>query len=451
MKTTSTLLCTLLAAQLAAQDLTHKAAPQRHPIVIENATIHPISSAVIENGTIWFDQGRIVGIHAEGDAPSLPANVERIDASGMHVFPGLIGANTTIGLQEVGSAPGTIDVAELGEITPEVRAAVAVNPDATAIPVTRSNGILTVAVHPFGGRGGGGALIPGRISAMHMDGWTWEEMTLEDDLGVLVNWPSLRAGRGRRGFGPRPSRSEDSDPAERGKKRRDQIDRTFRDAKAYFAARQADPELAVDLRLEGLADSIDGKRPVFLRADDAEQIQSAVAWAQELDLDPVIVGGREAGLCLDILVRHQVPVMVGGTHNLPSRRDSHFDEPFRLPSLLEQAKIPWCLSTRGEFSNERNLPYQAGTAVAYGLPIDAALRAITLSAAEILGIDDSVGSLQQGKLATLMITDGNPLEMTTKVITAFIVGKRIDLDNKHIRLAEKYREKYRQMGLIPRK
>ncbi len=451
MRTTSTLLCTLLAAQLAAQDLTHKAAPQRHPIVIENATIHPVSSAVIYKGTIWFDQGRIVGIHAEGEAPSLPANAEHIDASGLHVFPGLIGANTTLGLQEVGSAPGTIDVAELGEITPEVRAAVAINPDATAIPVTRSNGILTVAVHPFGGRGGGSALIPGRISAMHMDGWTWEEMTLEDDLGILVNWPSLIRSGGRRGYRPPAERPDGDSPAERGKKRRGQIDQTFRDAKAYFTAKQANPELAVDLGLEGLAETLNGNRPVFLRADNAEQIQSAVAWALELDLRPVIVGGREAGLCLDILQRHQVPVMVGGTHNLPRRRDSHFDEPFKLPSVLEQAGIPWCLSTRGEFSNERNLPYQAGTAVAYGLPAEAALRAITLSAAEILGIDNAVGSLQEGKLATLMITDGNPLEMTTKVITAFIVGKRIDLSNKHIRLAEKYREKYRQMGLIPRK
>jgi imidazolonepropionase-like amidohydrolase len=276
-------------------------------------------------------------------------------------------------------------------------------------------------------------------------------MTLEDDVGLLVNWPSMGTGGGRRGFGRRGGNRGGGDPAERAKQAREEINQAFLEAIAYFKARKADPSLDVDLRYEAMADTISGKRSVFIRADNAEQIQSSIAWAMELNLEPVIIGGADAALCLDILKRNDVPVIVGGTHSLPRRRDAAFDSPFTLPKTLEEAGITWCMSTGGDSSNERNLPYQTAKAVAYGLPEDAALRSITLSAAEVLGISGAVGSLEKGKLATLIITDGNPLEMTTKVITAFVAGKQLDLSNKHTVLAEKYREKYRQMGLLPKK
>lgn len=421
-------LCATLSG-LPAQDLVTKAPAQSNDVVIHGATIHPIDRPAVEDGMVWFSDGLIRSVGAKADVPE---SVTRIDAQGLHVYPGLIGANTTVGLQEIGAVRATRDEDEIGDTTPEVRAAVAVNPDSTVIPVTRSNGVLTVGVIPQGG------LVPGRLSVMQLAGWTWEDMAVEADAGVVVRWPAL------------PRSSSKPDDIEETMQRRRAVDDLFERARAHLSARANDPAIAPDIRLEALRPALRGERPVFLYADALEQIQSALAWAAERELRAVLVGGRYALDCVELLRERSIAVVVTGTHRLPGRRDLPFDEPFRLPAALQEAGVAWCLASSEEFANERNLPYHAASAVAHGLSLDAALRAVTLSAAEILGVADRIGSLTAGKQATLIVTDGNPLEVTTRVVHAFVAGRHLDLDNKHSALARKYREKYRQLGILPK-
>jgi len=429
----------LAAAPCAAQDLIPKAPPQERAVVITNAAIHTVSGDVIGNGTIWFQDGVIQAIGAPGARIRLPRDAERIDASGKHVYPGLISANTGLGLVEVNSVRATVDMAEVGGVTPEVRAAVAVNPDSTLIPVARRNGVLVAGVTPMGGP------IPGRASVIRLDGWTWETMAIEDDAGLVVNWPRLR---------PISAWWMDQSEEEQRKEAQENLERikeAFRAARAYLEAKEADPSIKTDIRWEAMRGVLSGEKPVFIAAQEYEQIQSAVSWATDQGLNPVIVGGRDSHLLTDFLKAHDVPVVITATHRTPRRRDSAYNEPFRLPALLEQAGVQWALASSGGgfgAANERNLPYQAGTAVAHGLSREAAIRGITLAPARILGVDDRLGSLEEGKAATLIVTTGDPLEFTTDVELAFIDGRRVDLRSKQTELRDKYREKYRQLDLI---
>jgi len=373
-----------------------------------------------------------------------------IDAAGKHSYPGLIAANTQLGLAEIASVRASNDINEVGDITPEARAAVAVNPDSTLLPVTRSNGILVAAVFPEGGR------IAGRVSVMKLDGWTWEEMTVKGDAGMSIEWPQARAITA-----PWMEQSE-SEQNENIRQGFAVIDDVFKSAEAYRLARRADTNTSIDLRLDAMqnvlppledAGSADPKArkpeqlPVFIAAQDLDQITTAVTWAQERKLKAVIVGGRDAGLCIELLKRHNVPIIITGTHTMPKRADSPYDDAFTLPARLHAAGVKFCIASADRTAHERNLPYNAATAVAYGLPKEEALRSVTLSAAEILGVYagmGGIGSLEASKAATFIITDGDPLEITTNIERAFIDGREIDLSNKHTKLAEKYREKYRQ-------
>ncbi|MGA1522600.1 MAG: amidohydrolase family protein [Planctomycetota bacterium] len=432
MRTATLTLALLVATPSAAQDLTIKAPPQRGPVVIHGATIHTGDGQAIENGTIWFADGRIGGLGAEG----VPATADRVDGTGLHVWPGMISAATRVGLNEIESISATQDFREIGDFSPEVFAAVAVNPDATTIPVTRSNGVLTVGVFPSGG------LVTGRPSLIQLAGWTTEDMAVRTELGLSVQWPParVRSWRGRGGGEGGSSSSDD---------RRRQIGAFFDDARAYLRARNADSSVPLDIRFAAMQPVLDGQLPVFLGANDAESIQDAVTWAIDEGLRPVIVGGHDADLCTDFLRAHDVPVVVLGTHRLPGRRDDPHDRPFRLPAVLHEAGVRFCISGEFGYENERNLPYHAAKAVAYGLPLEAAERAVTQSAAEILGVGDELGTLTPGKRATLILTDGHPLEVMTHIRAAWVSGRRIDLTNKQTRLARKYEEKYRQLGLWP--
>lgn len=427
-------------APAPAQDLTVKAPPQSAPIAIVNATVHPVSGPAIEGGHVVFDKGRITSV---GPGPyTLPGPGTVIDATGKHVWPGLIGAVTQIGLTEIQAVRATLDFREVSRVSPEVFAAVAVNPDSTIIPVTRSSGVLAVGVFPTGG------LIPGRASVIRLEGWTWEDMTVRADAGVIVNWPVMR-----------PVRAwwmdqSDEEQQQRSRESTAALDAAFDSAAAYVRARAADPAHPADLRLDALAGVLptagDAQRPTFMFAQDLDQITASVTWAAARGLRPVIVGGQDAPLCADLLRRHAVPVVVVGTHNFPKRSDSEYDGAFTLPARLEAAGILWCLAATDDTAHERNLPYNAATAVAYGLDHDAAIRGLTLSTAKVLGVDADLGSLEPGKSATLFIADGSPLEVTTRVERAFIEGRAIDLSSKQTKLAEKYREKYRQSGQVRR-
>jgi imidazolonepropionase-like amidohydrolase len=418
-------------------------AAQQRPIALVGGTVHPVSGPVIENATLLFQDGKIVAV---GREVAVPADAERVDIAGKHVYPGLIDANTQLGLVEIPSVRGSRDQAETGDINPNVKAQVAFNPDSELIPVGRSGGVLTVLTVPSGG------LITGLSACMQLDGWTWEDMCLKPDVGMHINWPRMA-----------PVEAVLSEPGEAPAGRdRDKALKTIRravvDARAYLAAKRAQqssgaaaPEF--DIRWEAMIPVLEKKIPVFVDAEDIQQIQSAVAFAEQEGLRLVIVGGYDAPECIDLLKKNAVPVILGGVHRLPRRRMDAYDAPFTVPARLQAAGVPFCIAgviggASGSLpSNLRNLPYHAGTAAAHGLPAEEALKAITIYPAQILGVADRVGTLDAGKDATLIVTSGDPLEIPTQVTAAYIQGRTVQLTDRHKRLWEKYKEKYRRQGI----
>ena len=428
----SSIFLALAAAAASAQDLAVKAPPQQRPITITNATIHPVAAAAFK-GSITFDKGRITALGADTPAPK---DGSAIDARGAHIYPGFIAADTQLGLAEMAAVRASNDFREVGDITPEVRAIVSVNPDSTLLPVTRSNGILTAAVFPEGGR------ISGRVGVIRLDGWTWEEMAVKADAGIAMSWPSMRPVTARWMETPEAEQQDATQKALAA------IDDTLRLAQAYAAAKDADPSAPTDLRWEAMRPVFPGGKatqlPVYITAGDADQITAAVTWAVDRKLKPVILGGRDAEQCAALLKRHDVPVIITGTHAFPKRADSPYDDAFTLPARLAAAGVRFAISSADRTAHERNLPYNAGLAIAYGLDADAALKSVTLWPAQILGVDEDLGSLEVGKSATLFLASGDPLDFTTTITGAYIDGREIDLSNKQSKLADKYREKYKQ-------
>ncbi len=412
----TTIAASLLTSSAFAQDLAPAAPAQEHPVFLVGATVHTISGDTIENGVVSFNEG-IIGLvgRAEEIMPriSLGPDTQIIDLSGHHIYPGLIDSVTVLGLEEVSAVRATLDKNEVGSMTPEVRAYVAVNPDSTVIPTARTNGVLSFGVFPTGGR------IPGRASILVADGWTTEDLALKRDAGVIINF----------------------DPDNT-----DELDRIFDQAVSY-----AQHHDGIDQKLEALTTvlpSTENRNPIFVLANSFNQITGAIRWAQSRDLDPVIVGGRDAHLCTDLLIETDTPVIIGGAFNFPKRADSPYDEPYSLAHKLESAGVQWALTMSGRFAHERNLPDAAAICVAHGLDHEAALKGITLSAAQILGVDAQIGSIEQGKHATLIIADGDILDVRTTLSGAYIHGRSIDLSNKQTELRDTYMEKYEQLGIV---
>jgi imidazolonepropionase-like amidohydrolase len=412
------------------------AAKQKKPIALIGGTIHTVSGAVIENATIVFDKGTITAL---GTNVSIPADAERVNIRGKHVYPGIIDAYSNMGLTEIGSVRGTLDISETGSINPSVRAEVAVNPESELIPVARSNGVAVVATVP------GGGLISGMAAALMLDGWTSEDLTLKSGLALVVNWPAMV-------YAPSPfSRT----PKEEWQKQRDEqlkmLSEAFANARAYLTAKKAEQQKGiqyhdVDPRWQAMIPVLEARVPVFVNANELSQIQAAITWAEQEGIKPVIVGGRDSWRVADQLKAKNIPVIVTDIQSAPTRRWEGYDAIFTLPLKLKNAGVRFCITGDGSASNSRNTAYHAANAAAYGLPKDDALKSVTLYAAQILGIADKVGSLELGKDATLIVTNGDPLELPTVAEQMFIQGKKIDLRDKHKQLYEKYKEKYRQLS-----
>jgi len=403
--------------------------PQPHPVLLRGGIVHTISGDVLDGADVLFDHGRIVSV---GPDLAAPAAADVVDVAGRHVYPGLIAAQTVIGLVEIGAVHATDDRAEVGEVTPEVSAAIAWDPDSELIPTIRNHGIALAQVIP------GGGPIAGRSFLTRLDGWTREDAGVREIDGLEVVWPDLRV---------RPARTEDEEQAERRRERIDErrarLRHAFRDARAYDRARSADPATPIDLRWEAMRPAVAGTQNVYIRADDARQIDEALDLTEEYGLRAVIVGAAEAELVADRLGDLDVPVIVGSTMALPYRADRPYDERFRVPAVLHDAGVRFCIAhiTWGPW-DVRNLPLQAGQAVAFGLPHDIAERAITLSAAEILGIAGDYGSLEPGKSATLFVSDGDVLDVLTQHVTRmWIDGRAVDLDDRQKALERKFRQR----------
>lgn len=434
-------LATLLAFLSAAEaNDSLPAPPQDQAILLEGATLHTLTGEPIPNGFLLLDDGKILSVGAT--RPELPPNTQTVDLSGKHVYPGLISPNSAVGLIEIPSVRGTVDTAETGPVNANVRAEIAVNPDSEVVPVTRANGVLTVHAVPKVSSGG---VIAGRSALIELDGWTWEDMTHTADVGLHVFWPPNRPSP----FAPK----QDEDEFQKARGKRIKLIRdAFEQAAAYAQARGADPTLPIDLNLEALSPAVTGNQRVFIHANDLVEIEGALNFADEFALSIVLVGGYDAELVASRLKTKNTPVIVAGVHRLPLRRFDPENAPFTLPNRLRLAGVEFAISRSGSAftsAHERNLPYEAAMAAAHGLPPEEALKAVTLYAANILGVEDRLGSLSAGKDATIIVTDGDPLEVTTNVSAAYIRGKQVDLTSRHTRLYEKYRQRYERMSSAP--
>ena len=414
---------------------------QKRPILLRGGTLHTVTGDVLEEYDLLFAEGKIITID-EQIQPSPETDV--LDIYGKHVIPGFIAGYTRIGLTEISAVKQTNDHSEIGEINPNVRANVAYNPDSDLIPVTRSNGVLAVNSAPTSGR------IADQSSVMYMDGWTWEDATLKHPSGLNLNWPSMRFN-----FRKDAKKKEKEQREGYNKAIRD-MDLLVRDVRAYHhrknaKERKAEHKQKSDLRLESMIPFIVFKEPIHVKANNVRQIEAAAKWSTKHDLNIVIVGGADAWRIPEVLVEKNIPVILLGVQNTPRRRFEPIHTPYKVPAMLQKAGVHFCISLDPGYPMDghvRTLPDEAMRAASWGLTKDQALRAITLSAAEILGVDEQIGSLDLGKDATFFISDNEPLTQSNHPIKAYIQGREIDLSDRQKNLWNKYKEKYRRLGKL---
>ena len=405
--------------------------PQAEAIAIEGATIHTVTNGVIEGGTIIFNNGVITSIGANVE---IPAGTRVVDGGGKHIYPGLIDAYSTVGISEIGAVGVSNDVNELGDFNPNVRADVAVNAESRHIGTSRSAGVLVAFSTP------GGGLISGMSSALSLEGWSWEEMSMESSAALNVNWPDPNPRRFR-GFGGRGGPQE---PPPSYEEQVQALKNFFSEARAYRNAIAAEEEVRTDSRYAAMVSVLDGKIPVVVAADGAAQINDAVTWALEEDVEIVIRGGADAIHVADRLVAHDIPVILTSTMAAPGRDYEGYDGAYTMPARLHEAGVRFAISGGSGSLYTNRLPWEAGVAVAFGLPEDEALKAVTINAAEFMGVADRVGSLEVGKQATFLITTGTPLDMTSDIEQSYIQGREIDMMDIQKFFFEKYMTKVMQ-------
>jgi imidazolonepropionase-like amidohydrolase len=399
--------------------------PATGPVTaITNARIHPITQPTIERGTVVMRGGRI---EAVGANVQVPAGAQVIDAKGADVYPGFVDGRTSLGLNEPGPR-GFEDVQEMLDINAAIRAHVAYQADSDAIAVARVNGVTSVGVMPAGG------LLGGQVAVMNLDGWTWEEATLAPTVGVTFQFPNIGGGGGFGGGGQQPPRKYEELKRERDARLK-VVEDVLARAKAY--ARIPAAERRTDWNLEALVPIAEGRQPLFVQAGNEGQIRDAVAFADRAGVRIVITGGSEAPLVAPLLKEKNIPVLLGSVLTLPSREDAHHAATYRAAGELAEAGVKFGFAS-GSYQNVRLLPYEAAISVAWGLPRDHALRAITIDTAEILGVADRVGSIEPGKVANLVIWQGDPLELRTPVPRVFIAGRDVGPLNKHLELYERF-------------
>jgi imidazolonepropionase-like amidohydrolase len=381
---------------------------QQNDYAITGGTVVTVSGATIPNGTVLIQDGAITAV---GSNVTIPPDVERFDATGKFVYPGLIDAGTGLGLQEAGGMAGPVDNFELGPYNPHIEAYIGIDHTSEMLACQRVGGFTTVVT----GLNGRGEPIPGYDSMIDLWGWSPQEMAVEKRIGLRVNWADDRA---------------------------EELKAYFLEAKAYAARVEMaeSGELSDfdwDVRMDGLIPVVIGEVPVIFEASGDDDIKAAVEFAEELDLRYLIRGGRDAWKITDFLVEHDVKLLYRGIHGAPGREEP-YDIHFATPALLHEAGVDFAIYSGG-VANVFSLTYEVGMAVAYGLPMEKALRSLTIDAARILGVDDRLGSIEEGKVANLLITTGNPVEYTSQVETMFIRGERVPWDDKFNRLLRRYR------------
>ena len=427
----------LFSKLAGAQETVYPAKDFKGVLFITHGTIHVGNGQVIPDGTIQINQGKIEKVGT--NIPVSPAGAKVIDAKGKQVYPGLISSNTDLGLKEVSEGVrGTNDYNELGEINPSIRSIVAYNTDSKVINVLRSNGILLANIIPQNANGSK-PLITGTSSVVQLDAWNWEDAAYKMDGNIHFNMPSLQ---------PRPGRPEtlpanqppQPDPIKAALDQIEKVKDFFKEAKGYLSETV---HKETNLKFEATKNLFNKKQKLFIHCNAVKEILLAIDFVNEFGFNVVIVGGSDSWQIADLLKKNDVAVILDKIHELPLSADDDIDQPFKTPYLLQKAGVLFAICDGDETTRGRNLMFNAGTAAAYGLTKEEALSSITLSAAKILGIEDITGSLEAGKDANIVISEGDILDMRSSIITnAFIRGREIDLTNKQKQLYEKYKYKY---------
>ncbi len=404
--------------------------------VLRGGTVHQPGKAAFA-GTVVVDaaSGKITQVAKQGDKVDAPADARVVDCTGLHIYPGMIEGGTVLGLVEIDSARETNDSRDGGDFQPDLRASVGINPDSELIPVARANGVTTVLTRPTG------SLVPGQGSLVNLAGWVPAEMVVLDPLSLHIEYPG-EGGGGRGNFNPNVAfEGGDNTVARfRREEKLTHLKELFETARRYDAAKKAGLSPPTNPRLESLLPYALGDKPVIITADRKTDILAALKLADELKVKPIISGGIESWKVAAELKRRDVPVILGPVMSLPRENGEKYDAPFAAAAKLHEAGVRFCLRSK-EASNTRNLPYEAAMAVAYGLPPEEGLKAVTLYPAQILGVADKLGTVEAGKMANLSITSGDPLQASTQVLAVFVAGKPFEPTNKQTRLYDKYRKR----------
>jgi imidazolonepropionase-like amidohydrolase len=416
-------------------DMTNTPAPV---YVIRNARVVTVTGADIDNATVVISGGRISAVGASVNAP---AGAQEIDGRGLSVYPGLIDLGTNMGLAEVSSVSATLDTNELGEMNPNVAAIWSINPHSSHINVTRVAGVTTALSMPSGG------IISGQAALINLAGSSPREMAVAPQAALVVEFPRIGGGGGFAAL-LQAQQGISQDALTQRDRRIDQLRQMLRDAEAYGRAQDAYakdpknvPRPTSDLKLAALVPYVRGERPVIFRAERDREIRAAVRFAEEMKLKPVIIGGSEAWKTAQFLKERDVPVILDSVLNMPLREDDPYDSLYENASKLAAAGVRFCISTGDSGAHVRDLPFHAGMAAAYGLPKAEALKAVTLYPAQILGVADRLGSIEQGKMANLVVTDGDVLEARTSVRYLFINGRQIPLVSRHTILSDQFKDR----------
>ncbi|HEX8835367.1 MAG TPA: amidohydrolase family protein [Candidatus Acidoferrum sp.] len=405
---------------------------------ITHAKIFTLAGSPIEDGTLVIRDGKIAAV---GAAVEVPAGAQVIDAKGLQVYPGLFDAVTQMGLSEIGAVGATVDTTEAGNYNPDVVAATAISPSSEHIPVTRASGITEVLAVPASGGfdfGGSRGTIGGQASALHLAGWTIDEMLVKKSAAMVLNWPQIQTETFDFSTFSRKEKPYTEAKQEYDKQVNeltDWIDRARHYAQAMEKGSVSKYDR--DLKLEALAPVVRRELPVLVFANRARDIRNAVEFCDKQRLKMILAGGQEAYKVKDLLRSKDIPVILRPMLSLPPDEDDPYDRELTQPAELAAAGVKFAIAS---FDNSfaRRLGQNAANAVAHGLPYDEALRAVTITPAEILGLGSQIGTLEQGKAANLIVTNGDPLELTSEVKYLFIKGQPTSTENKHQLLYEKY-------------
>jgi imidazolonepropionase-like amidohydrolase len=430
MKKYTTIVAALLVSLSSlAQETVYPAPAYKGMLFIKNGMVHVGNGQVLENTTIQINNGKIEKIGANLPIPADDVNV--FDAAGKHVYPGLIMSNTNTGLKEIGSGVrGSNDFSEIGDMNPNVKSIVAYNSESKIINTLRSNGILLANIVPQG------QLLAGSSSVVQFDAWNWEDAAYKTDGAMHFYMPSL-INRRRGGFG---GGAPAQDPIKAGLERIEMVKSFLQEAKGYYLQQN---KTATNLKFDAVKGLFNKSQKLFVHCDLVKEMLIAVDFVKEFGFDVVIVGGSESFQIAPLLKQNNIPVILQQLHSLPTSEDDDVDQPFKTPAVLQKAGVLFAISDEDGQTTGRNLMFNAGTAASYGLSKEEALASITLNAAKILGVADKTGTIEVGKDANIIVSEGDILDMKSSVVTkAYILGRELNLDDKHKQLNERFKTKY---------